>query len=172
MKTTQTFAQLKRDLTKGRTLTMTFNAMAASSENVKSRLNIPRYIIGTQTNGITLSPNPESKQGSFLELPVASLTEYDGETIRIYKPNRRPLTPDEQALIDNMPSHRAENRQLCENDALSDGSTTYWMDKKYLADNSANWYWDWDKGQRFDSNDMMMWDKKIKGDLDLEYQLI
>ena len=165
----ETFAQLKRDLKVGKTLTMVYNSIK-DSETINARLNKPRKILATQTNGIKLEIANTGK-GSFLELPCASLTEYDGKNIKIYKCGKRDLTESEKRLIDNTPSHRSENAQLAENDAVSDGSTTYWMDKAYFKENDAEWRWDWSKGLRWDVNENKMWDKKIKGELDLAYIL-
>ena len=39
------------------------------------------------------------------------------------------------------------------------------------AENNAEWRWDWSKGLRLDINDQKIWDKKIKGDLEMEYIL-
>jgi len=165
----KTFADLKRDLIEGKTLTMTYNSIK-DSETINSRLNIPRKIGYTQTNGIFLEKG-DNKKGTWLELPCASLTEYDGKTIKIYKCGKRELTKNEKEILDNEPSNRKENKQLAENDALTDGSSTYWMDKRYYGENDANWRWDWSKGLRWDCNDRKMWDKKIKGELDLQYTL-
>ncbi len=165
-----TLAQLKRDLQVGKSLTMTFNSLEEVSETIKSRIGKPRKILAIQTNGLTLEAEQTGK-GSFLELPYASLIEYDGKTIKIYKVGKRDLTDYEKSLIENEPSRRKENEQKAINDALTDGSQTFWLDKKYYSENDANWRWVWYKGLRWDINENKMWDKKIKGDLDLEYTL-
>jgi len=167
----KTFAQLKRDLIVGKTLTMTFNSLSESSETIKNRIGKARKIIKTQTNGIYLEVESGNKNGSFLELPCASLTEYDGNTIKVFKYGKRDLTAREAEILANEPSNRKENAELARIDAISDGSRTYWMDKRYYAENDAEWRWDWSKGLRLDINDQKMWDKKIKGDLEMEYIL-
>ena len=166
----KTLTELKKDLVVGKTLTMTFNSLTQSSETIKNRLNVPRKILKTQTNGLYLEVANTGK-GSFLELPCASLIEYEGKNIKIYKVGKRELTKAEKDLLKNEPSNRPENKELAKRDALSDGSQTYWMDKRYYRENNAEWRWDWSKGLRLDINDNKMWDKKIKGELDLEYQL-
>jgi hypothetical protein len=167
----KTFSDLKRDLQIGKTLIMTFNSLANASETIAKRINKPRLITRTQTNGIYLATEIEGKS-SFLELPCASLTEYDGKTITIYKCGKRPMTEAEQAILANEPSNRKENEALAERDALTDGSQTYYMDKAYYKANDALWRWDWSKGLRLDINDKTMWDKKIKGEIDLQYTLL
>lgn len=148
---------------------MTFNAIK-DSETINSRLNKPRKILRTQTNGIYLEVANTGK-GSFLELPCASLTEYDGNTIKIYKYGTRELTEQEKAILANEPSNRKENAELAERDALTDGSQTYYMDKAYYKEHDAEWRWDWSKGLRYDTNDIKMCDKKVKGELNLQYNL-
>jgi hypothetical protein len=54
---------------------------------------------------------------------------------------------------------------------LSDGNQCFWKDKKYYNDNDANWYWEWDKGLKYNMSENKMWDKKIKGELEMEYIL-
>ena len=167
----KTFADLKRDLIVGKTLTMTFNSLEGSSETIKKRIGVARKILKTQTNGITLEFEEGSGKGSFLELPCASLTEYDDKTIKIYKYGKRDLTEKEAEILKNCPSKRQENIKLVERDMLTDGSTTFYMDKKYYADNDANWYWGWDKGLKYNMSENKMWDKKIKGELEMIYIL-
>jgi len=166
----KTFADLKRDLQVGKVLTMTYNALSKDSENIKSRLNKPRKIVKIQTNGVYLEVSNTGK-GSYLEFPVATLVEYDGKLMSFYKCGKRALSREEKALLANEPSKRKENKQQAINDALTDGSSTYWMDKRYYKENNAEWRYDWSKGLRLDINDNTMWDKKIKGDLDLQYTI-
>jgi hypothetical protein len=161
----KSFADLKRDLQVGKTLTMTYSNLESNK-----LVGIPRQIIGTQTNGISLKTDNKSGK-SFLSLPCASLTEYDGKIIKIYQIGKRDLTPEEKAILDNEPSNRKENEQLAINDVLTDGSSTYYMDKRYYAEHNAEWRWNESRGLRLDLNDRRMYDKKIKGELDLQYTL-
>jgi hypothetical protein len=46
------------------------------------------------------------------------------------------------------------------------------MDKAYYSEHNANWRWDWSSGLRYDIHEGKMFDKKIKGDLDLVYKII
>jgi hypothetical protein len=164
----KTFAELKRDLQVGRKLKMTFHHFG---EGRFKLIGIEREILKAQSNGIYLKTEG-TKNGSFLDLPCASLTEYDGKTIKIYGIGKRNLTAQEKSILDNEPSMKKENKQLVENDIMSDGSTTYYMDKRYYNENNANWRYDWQKGCKLDINDMKMFDKSIKGNLEIEYQLI
>ena len=162
----KTFSELKRNLTIGKKLKM----IKSSLPNNKL-LNIEREICAIQTNGISLKTDNQSGK-SFLEYPPASLVDYTDNIITFYQPGLRELTPAEKAMIENEPSNRPENRQLAENDVMTDSSTTYWMDKKYYSENNANWRWDWSKGLRYDINNQKMFDKKIKGNIDLQYIIL
>ncbi len=162
-----TLAQLKRDLCKGKSLAL---VDAPTMPNHKN-LNVKRYVVATQGNGVTLSPDVNAPRGSFMELPKASLVEYDGKTVKIYQGGKRLLTEEEQQVIDTMPSHQEANRELAERDIMTDGSTTYWMDKRHTKEHQADWYWETSRGLRYDFNDKMMWDDSVKGQLELVYKL-
>jgi len=166
----KTFTNLKKDLIIGKGIKMTYNKLF--NDRTNNLLNKVRYIIKIQTNGVYLSEDKNASKGSFLEFPPASLISYDGETLKIYEPILRELTTTEKSILDNEPSNRKENEQLSINDVLTDGSQTYWMDKKYYNDLNANWRWGEHKGLRYDINNRKMWDNKILGDLSLQYTII
>ncbi len=167
----KTFAQLKRDLQVGKKLTMTFNVLAESSEAIASRLNKPRFIVGTQTNGITLSESKDAPKGSFLELPRASLVEYEDNTIKVYDPAIRDLTEQEKDILKNIPSYLPENKEQCERDIMTDTNTTYWLDKRYTKEEDAEWNWTTSKGLYYMRSEQKMRDASIKGDLSIVYTL-
>lgn len=158
-------AELKRNLQIGNSLTLVESPDLPNHRG----LNVKRYIVKKQGNGVYLNPDKQAKNGSFLEFNNAKLTEYDGEEIRTYKPGKRELTEDERRIYNNRPSQRKENEKLLERDILGDGSTTYWMDKKYLSDNNMSYIFDHDGSKRYDYNSDMIIDEQIKGDLSLRY---
>lgn len=166
----KTLADLKRDLTVGVSLTLT----EAPGNAGHRYLGVKRYVIKTQTNGISLAADPAAKSGSFLDFPKASLLEYDGEMVRIYAPGRRPLTAREQAVLDNRPSRRPEYRAQVEQDCLTDGSTMYWKDREYwktLEGGAFLYLNERQGGKRMDWNDNVIIDEAIKGDLILVYKV-
>lgn len=162
----KTFADFKRDMKEGITLTM-----VKSLFNEKL-LNIPRKVIRVQSNGLWLETDNKSGK-SFLEYPkTASLIEYDGKLLTIYRCSIRELTEEEKRIIDNCPSNRPENKEIVEMDMISDGSRSYFMDRAYYKENNADWYYDWKDGKKYSHNDGgKMWDRKIKGDVDLQYKI-
>jgi len=155
----KTKADLKRTLQIGTQLKRVYNSLGWGSGRAS------QGSIGTvskvQTNGVYLD-------GRWLDIPVASLIEFDGTSLKLYYPGLRDLSPTEQDIIDNRPRDPEQERM----DLLTDGSTMYWRDKRYFSEKEANWYWGWNKGLRYDHNEKKMWDRKIKGDLQLEYEVI
>lgn len=78
----KTLADLKRDLVQGTEVIMTFNSN--NSERIQSYLNIPRYIVKVQSNGIYISENNEALSGSWLEFPKASRMSFTGTVLDIF----------------------------------------------------------------------------------------
>lgn len=167
----KTFTDLKRDLTVGRSLTMIYHENMETDERAKSRIGQARFIVKKQTNGVYLNPDKTATKGSFLELPRASLVEYDGKIITVYGPSKRPLTESEAKILKDMPSHKKENEQQCVNDIMTDGSTMYWRDKAYLKANDALWYDETYQGKHYNHNDQLMIDYSLKGKKELSYKL-
>ena len=160
----KTLADLKRDLKIGTMLTLTQSFFPGHKF-----LNVPRYVVKNNSVGIELNANKEAKSGSCLNLKRASLIKYDGTTLKIFDPAERPLTAEEQTILNGLPSMQPKNKELCEHDLISDGSTTFFMDKKYLMDKNAGWYWKEAQGKYYHKNDNTMTDYTIKGKLLLQY---
>jgi hypothetical protein len=166
MKKLKSFASMKRDLQIGDTLTLVESPKMPNN----TRLNVKRYIVGKQTNGLYLSADKNASKGSFLDFPNAKLVEYDGEEIRVYDPGTRPLTDQENRVWKNRPSQRPENKQQLEFDILSDTNILFWKDKQYFR-NADMGYLHYEKSSRFNFNSgkMTITDKQLKGELVLRY---
>ena len=149
----KTLADLKRDLKIGDSITL----VESPDRPNNSRLNIRRYIVKKQGNGVYLSENKNADRGSFLELPNAKLVEYDGKEIRIYYPDDRPLTDKEQRVWDNRPSQREENKKQWEYDMLSGSNVLFWKDKAYFKNQDMGYLY-YEKNNRyvFHSQDMII----------------
>ena len=169
----KTFAQLKRDLVKGKTLTMTYNRLAAQSERITARINMPRYIVAVQSNGVQLAESATAPKGSFLELPRASAVDYTDDTITVYEPATRPLTPDEQAIIDGIPSHQKDKETVerLKMEMMTDTNGSYWKDKAYLKEHNAQWYHEETRGLYYKMGENLMRDANIKGEISIIYKL-
>ena len=136
-------------------------------------LNVPRYVIRKQSNGVYLAEDKGSAKGSFLELPRASLVEYDGETVKVYGIGKRDLTDEEKRIRANMPSALPENAEKCKIDMLTDGSFMFWADKAYLHQLNADYMAGHGtvRGLRYDFNENKIWDETLKGEVSLTYTL-
>ncbi len=171
----KTLADLKRDLTVGTIMQMTYSSNADNSERLKALLNIPRYIIKKNTTGIVLSPDEHAIKGSHLEYPAkATLCEYTGDTLSIYEAGYRPLTADEQRIRDNVPSKRKENAEAVHNEMITDGSSFFYKDKQYYKENNAEYLAGHEtiRGLRYNYNEQNVYDESIKGELSLSYKII
>jgi len=165
----KTLAELKRELNIGNSITLVESPTMVSHK----WLNIKRYVIKKQGNGVYLSPDKNDTKGSFLEFTNAKLTEYDGKEIRVYQPGNRELTAQEKHALDNCPSKRPENKEIVEIDIMTDGSRSYWMDKEYYQ-NIGMEYLENSRGtKRVDWNrdSITIIDEQIKGNLLLRYTI-
>ena len=164
----KTLADLKKDLSIGTPLTMTFNSWGKGKF-----IDVKRYIIKKQSNGVTIGEKPTDTKGSFLDYPKASLMEYDGQTLKIFEAGHRPLTENEQNIINNAPSCLPENKQLVENDLMTDGSTTFFMDEAYFDKLDAEYLKGHKevRGLKYNFNDQNIRDNSIRGQLSMQYTI-
>lgn len=160
----KTIADLKRDLQKGTTMTLTY------SQFPHKFLNSTRFIVACKSNGIMLNSDENAKGGSFLDFPKATLAEYDGENLNIYNAGVRDLTKEEQAIKDNKPRDEKQEAQ----DIMTDGSVMFWRCKKYYKDLGAEYLEGHEtiRGMKYNFNDKNITDDKIKGTLCLSYKII
>ncbi len=130
----------------------------------------PRAIVKTQTNAIYLEGEENKGQGSYLEIPAASLLEYDGNYLKIYNPGVRDMNIEEKA---NMQKAEEERRIFQEKNPYSDD---FWHMKAFYMNCSTPWIYfgnDKIKGKRAtQGNDYgKIIDDSIKGDLVLMYEV-
>jgi hypothetical protein len=159
----KTLADLKRDL-----------AMPGLKLNLVSVSGIPkneaRTVFKIQTNNICFL-KPDGKSKSWLELPKASLLEYDGKTIKIFEPARRPLTDKEKEIMANEPRDAKQD----EIDMLSDGSTMYYRRERYYRDSGYFYLFGTkaDKGMRLthEKATPLIEDETLKGELSIIYEM-
>ena len=166
----KTIADLKRDLTIGASIEMVhFHA-----QEIPERLQGVRYVVKVKSNGIELNKDKTATKGSFLDYPKASLCEYDGENLRIYESGYRPLSDREQAIIDNVPSNRPENKEQVIHEAMTDGSGFYYKDKAYYKEHDAEYLAGHEtvRGLKYDYNTKQIKDDTIKGELSLAYKIV
>jgi hypothetical protein len=161
----KTLADLKRDLNIGDSITL---VNAPNLPNHKY-LNIQRFVVKKQGNGVYLNADKNAKTGSFLEFANAKLTEYDGKTIKTFCEGKRPLTEQELRVFNNMPSKREENRERVELEAMTDTNGLYYVDKFYLKENGMEYLMGSGTTKHIIYHEMMIRDEQLKGDLELSY---
>jgi hypothetical protein len=172
----KTLADFKREMIIGKKMMMT----SAYGKTEGGKIGMERHIIKTQTNGVYLARDPNSKEGSWLDYPKASLMEYDGKTLKTYDAGYRELTDEEKKVNKNMPSHLKENEQKVQDDMMTDGSQMYWTDKRYLKEQGMEHLsFSEHKGMKLDydrdsdnRDHLMIRDDKVRGKEVLVYKII
>lgn len=163
----KTLAELKRELNIGDSITL----IEAPTMPTHKWLNVKRFVVKKQGNGVYLSPNKTDTKGSFLEFTNAKLTEYDGKEIRVYQPGNREFTEQEKQALANCPSKRPENKEIVEHDIMCDMSTSYYMDEGYYRELGMS-YLHYGRGtKRVDWSTNTIVDEQIKGNLELRYTI-
>lgn len=148
------------------------------SRDIKEKLQGKRTIGKVQSNGFYLINKDGDK--SFLELAKASLMEYTGEELRIYAPGYREMTEKEKQVmqewekIANTKNYQEQSRV----DLLSDGSTTYYMEKRFFIDKKMEYLMGTGNGTKklifskyYDNEKECIQDDNTKGDVILIYKV-
>jgi hypothetical protein len=164
---TKTLADLKRALTLGTQVTM------ITCQYPHRNLNVPRYVVKTQSNGVEFAVGKDDKRGSFFDFPKASLLDFKDDIFTIYTTGTRPLTEHEQHILDNRPSKRPENQKRVEIDMLSDGTSMYYADERHFKAHNAEYLRGHDtiKGLRYDYNTGMIKDDNLRGEELYSYKI-
>lgn len=104
------------------------------SRDIKENMQGIRKIGKVQSNAIYLINKNGDK--SFLELAKASLMEYTEDELRIYDAGYREMTEKEKQVMREWEKiANTENyKRQAQYDVLGDGSTTYYMKKRFFID--------------------------------------
>ena len=164
----KSLAQLKIDIGN-----LEFKMVYRFGEDIPERLQGWRKAIGANSNSITLL-NADGRE-SWLELERASLVEYTDNSLTIYNAGLRELTAEEQRIMDGWKA-KSSTKDFQERmwaDAMTDGSSTYWSEVAYFGKNNAKYLMgtEWERGCKYDYNTGKVYDKKIKGNVQLQYEI-
>ena len=166
----QTLADLKRKLSIGTALKL-ISFKGCLNVNSKN-LNVVRYVVKTQGNGVYLNADKTQTKGSFFELPKSSLLEYHENLIKIFLPIERDLTPEEIKIIDNEPKD-AEQDKI---DIMTDGSQMFYRRKNYYKESGFYYLFgvSEDKGKYLTQKNGLkaIRDDSLKGELDRVYEIV
>jgi hypothetical protein len=163
-----TLAELKRLAKQG---ILEGNLVYRFGDSIPERLKGFRKIIDANTVGITFLTNDGKK--STLDILSASLVAWDDNSLSVFNPGERELTQDELSVmnqwkeIENTPQHK----QQAENDALTDGSTTFWQKRKFFTDKGYEYLHVGNNKKAYNHNTNKVKDSAVKGDIILKYQL-
>ena len=160
----QNLSELKRKLIVGTPIKSIYNRLG--NKNV----GIQRYVIKTQGNGVYLSENKESKKGSFLEFPKASLIEFTENGFKIFESGVRDLTKEEQECIDNEPKDEEQENI----DLMSDTNVMFYKRQLYYKNSKFPYLGSSTKairGKYFLVGERKIRDDNIKGELSIEYEI-
>lgn len=138
--------------------------------DIPENLKGVRQIIGSNNVGITFLTKDNRK--SELRIDCASLTEYTDTHITLYRPALRDLTKEEQAIMDKWELQR--DREQEERDALTDGSTSYYQEKRFFIESGYEYLMGLQtiQGKKYDFATKKVYDNKIKGEIDMQYRLV
>lgn len=148
------------------------------SRKVNKLLQGKRTIEEIQTNGFYLVDNEGKK--SFLDIPKASLIEYDGDELKIYNPGLRSMTDKEKSVMEEWEgiTETDDFKRKKVADMLSDGNSTFREKTHFFAlKNMLYLTGNKDKGMELDpwkylgGEEKCIRDEKIKGDVILVYKV-
>ena len=159
-------SDLKRKLVKGCALKMTYNSLKSKNP----LLNKVRYVVKTQSNGVTLNEDINAIKGSFLEFPKNSLLEVTDKGFKVFECGERDLTEEEKRIMENQPKDEEQDRI----DLMTDMNTMFYRRKAYFNESGYFYLFGTEKikGKSFNFNKRNIRDDEIKGELSLEYEFI
>ena len=158
----KTLADLKRELRIGRKCVLL--------ERFGQKCEQEREVVKIQTNSWCFKTL--EKPATWLDIPKASLVEFDGVNIKIYNAGHRPLTSEERAIKDGWELLRNKEAEMM--DALTDGSCQFYREQAYYTKHKAMYLIGYraERGMCFDHNSGLIRDETVKGDRTLFYKLI
>lgn len=168
----KSLAELKRNAMEQK-IEMKLSPVGVWRDGLPERLQGWRKAIGANSNSITLL-NGEGHE-SKLYIDCASLVYYDNNSLTIYNAGLRELTAEEQRIVDGWKA-KSSTKDFQERmwaDAMTDGSSTYWAEVAYFGKNNAMYLMgtEWERGCKYDYNTGKVYDKKIKGNVQLQYEI-
>lgn len=148
------------------------------SRDIKENMQGIRKIGKVQSNAIYLINKNGDK--SFLELAKASLMEYTEDELRIYNAGYREMTEKEKQVMREWEtiSNTEDYKRQAKIDALGDGSTTYYMKKRFFIDKKMEYLMGTGNGIKklifnkyYNGEKECIRDDNVKGDLILVYKV-
>ena len=165
----KTINDLKRKLQKGQGLKLVGGFYINPDSKI---LNIVRYVVKTQTNGVYLNSDKESLKGSWLDFPKASLCEIDEKGFKIFEPKLRDLTEEEKDIKAKEPTDKQQEYI----DAISDGSQMFYAKQRYYKEKGFEYLFGCKSSQgKYLTNrngKEQIRDDSLKGEVSLIYEFV
>ena len=168
----KTLADLKRDamtgLYEGRML-----IRCGSADDIPERLQGWRKIQGANSKAIFFLRD----DGNLSELRIekSSLVEYDGNYLTVYRAGYRDLNNEEKKVMDGWKAYSGtpDFKAQAEADVYTDGSSTYWSEVAYFKKAGKEYLMGHEKqgGLKYDYRTGRVQDDKIKGEVDIKYEI-
>lgn len=174
----KTKAQLLRDAKSGRLRTVISYHASFDGRKLPDRLQGVRPIVDANSVAIFFGCGDGGRSACYL--PTAKLIDYDDDHISIYSPGYRKPTPAEARALDDWEkiAERPDYKRQLETDCLTDGSTTYYMRKRFFADRDMLYLLGYEKQRgcildrnRLDLPDFIK-DDSVRGELSIRYDII
>lgn len=167
----KTLAELKREAKSGK-ISGKMVARFGSNE-IPERLQGVRKIVDANTVGIKF----QNSDGKISELRVeaASLIEYTGDKLTIYHAGMRDLNETEKTIMNDWKkiSSTEEYKEQANIDALSDGSSTYYQEKRFFENSDCPYLFGMEmkQGKKRDYSSGLIIDNAVKGNIELQYEI-
>ena len=168
----KTLADLKRDamtgLYEGRML-----IRCGSADDIPERLQGWRKIQGANSKAIFFLRD----DGNLSELRIekSSLVEYDDYSLTTYRAGYRDLNDEEKKVMDGWKAYSGtpDFKAQAEADVYTDGSSTYWSEVAYFKKAGKEYLMGHEKqgGLKYDYRTGKVQDDKIKGEVDMKYEI-
>lgn len=168
----KTLADLKRDaksgLYEGRMV-----IRCGSAADIPERLQGWRKIQGANSKAIFFLR--DDGKLSELRIEKSSLVEYDDYSLTTYRAGYRDLNDEEKKVMDDWKAYSGtpDFKAQAEADVYTDGSSTYWSEVAYFKKAGKEYLMGHEKqgGLKYDCRAGKVQDDKIKGELDMKYEI-
>lgn len=148
------------------------------NKDIDENMQGKRKIGKVQSNGVYLIN--ENGKKSFLELAKASLMEYTEDELRIYNAGYREMTEKEKQVMKEWEtiSNTEDYKRQAQIDAMSDGSSTYYTEKRFFINKKMEYLMGVSNGAKnlifskyYNGEKECIRDENVKGEVILAYRV-
>lgn len=157
----KTLADLKRDAKSGK---YALELIYRFGSPIPINMQGIRRLVNSNSRAVMLQL--ADGRTSELVIPSAKLIEYTEETLSVYNPGERPLTAEEEAIINKTTEIYKANEYT--------GSGGFYQVRAFLAKSTCPWLAGNEKiqGKYYNLSSKTILDDKLRGDMILQYRVI